>query len=99
MNEDMRVVEEISFRIDARAISVELVRRISNLAKQLGCVLLTADYEILSADESIVLAAINHSTAKRFADDPVSTLKGLDHKKIQERVDYMGRDLKKCTDC
>ena len=68
-------VEEIAFRIDANAISPELVRQICILARQLGCVLLTADYEILLPDESMVLATIKHSTAKKFVDDPAATLR------------------------
>jgi hypothetical protein len=97
VSEDMQIIEEISFRIDARTISPELIRRICILAKQLGCELLTADYKILLVDESMVLAAVNNSTAKKFVDDPVSALKGLDHKKIQERADYIVGDLKKLS--
>jgi hypothetical protein len=43
----------------------------------------------------MVPGAINHSTAKRFADDPVSTLLGLDHQKLQDRANYRMRDGKK----
>jgi hypothetical protein len=88
-------VEEIGFRVDANAISPELVRRICILARQLGCVLMTADYEILAPDESMVLAAINRSTAKRFVDDPESTLRSLDHRKIEERANYRMRIVRK----
>ena len=55
---------------------------------------MTAEYEILVADEAMVLAALNHSTAKRFVDDPVSTLLGLDHHKLQDRANYLMRDEK-----
>jgi hypothetical protein len=43
----------------------------------------------------MVVTAINRSTAKRFVDDPESTLRGLDHAKIQDQVNYLMRDLKK----
>jgi len=55
---------------------------------------MTSEYEILVPDESMVLTAINHSTAKKFVDDPVSTLHSLDETKIQERVNYLIRDPK-----
>lgn len=93
-NKDKKVVEEIAFRIDARTISRELVRRICRLAADLRCVLLTSEYEILAPDESMVLANINHSTAKKFVDDPVSTLKGLDQEKMRKRMDQIVKDLK-----
>ena len=67
-------VEEIGFRVDANTISPELIRWICILARQLRCVLMTAEYEILAPDESTVLTAINRSTAKKFVDDPDSTL-------------------------
>ena len=94
-DENMNKVEEIAFRIDASAISPELVRRICVLARQLRCVLITAEYEILVPDESMVLTAINRSTAKRFVDDPESTLRSLDHAKIQDRLNYLMRDWEK----
>jgi len=88
-------VEEIAFRLDATKVSPELLRRICLLARELRCVLMTARYEILAADEAMVFAAVNHSTAKRFLDDPVPTLLGLDDIKLQERADYLMRDVKK----
>jgi hypothetical protein len=63
-------VVEIAFRIDANSISSELVKQICILARQLECVLMTAGYEILVPEESMVLATIQHSTAKKFVDDP-----------------------------
>jgi hypothetical protein len=83
---DESMSKRIAFRIDANAISPELVRQICKLAKQLGCVLMTADYEILMPDESMVLAAIQHSTAKMFVDDPVATLRSLGRPEVQERL-------------
>jgi hypothetical protein len=88
-------VIEIGFRIDARAISLDLVGRICTLAARLKCVLLTAGYNILLPDESMVLTAINDSTAKRFVDDPEATLRSLDQKKMQEGFDYLMRDWDK----
>lgn len=85
---------EIGLRLDANKISRELVRRIWLLAQQLRCVLMTADYELLLSDEAMVLAAVNQSTAKRFIDDPASTLLGLDHQKLGDRANYLMRDGK-----
>ena len=56
---------------------------------------MTVECEILAADEAMVLAALNHSTAKRFVDDRVSTLLGLDYQKLQDRANYRMRDGKK----
>jgi len=63
-------------------------------ATDLGCVFMTSEYEILPPDESMVLANINHSTAKKFVDDPVSTLQGLDQQKMQERMNHITKDPK-----
>ena len=88
-------VEEIGFRLDANKISLKLVRRICLLARQLGCVLMTTDYELMVPEEAMVLAAVNRSTAKRFVHDPASTLLGLDHQKMRDRANYLMRDRKK----
>jgi hypothetical protein len=85
VDESESKVEEIAFRIDANAISPELIRRICILARQLGCVLMTADYRILLPDESMVLDTIQHSTAKKFVDDPVATLRKLGQPEMQKR--------------
>ena len=71
---EKKIVEEIAFRLDAREISLDFVRRICTLAAQLSCVLLTADSEVLQPLESEMLAAIRNSTATRFIDDPVAAL-------------------------
>jgi hypothetical protein len=94
VDENKNRIEEISFRIDARTISAEYVRRICALAARLGCVLMNSEYEIFAPNESIVLTAIAHSTAKKFVDDPVSALRGLDHTKIQNGFDYLMKDKK-----
>ena len=94
-NQRKDTVEEIGFRLDARKISSELIRRIFILARQLSCVLMTAQYEILTADDGMVLTAVIHSTAKRFVDDPASTLLGLDRQNLQDRANYLMRDRKK----
>ena len=65
------VVEEIAFRLDARDISLDLIRMICTLAAELSCVLLTADSEVLRPIESVVLAAVRNSTAAKFVNDPV----------------------------
>jgi hypothetical protein len=85
-------VVEIAFRIDANAISPELVKQICILARQLECVLMTADYEILVPDESMVLATIQHSTAKKFVDDPAATLLKLGQPEMQKRFNYPMKD-------
>jgi hypothetical protein len=72
----------IAFRIDASAISSELVEQICVLARRLGCVLMTANYEILLPDKSMVLATVQHSTAKKFVDDPIATLRNLRQPKM-----------------
>jgi len=95
VDDSRKTVEEISFRIDARAVSHELVHQICGLAKRLGCVLLTSEYEILVPDESMVLTAINQSTAKKFVNDPVSTLQNLDYAKLQQQAEYFLKDFDK----
>ena len=87
-------IEEIGFRLDANKISPDLIHRICVLTRQLRCVLMTGDYKILVADEAMVLAALNHSTAKRFVDDPASTLLTLDHQKMQHEANNFIRDRK-----
>jgi hypothetical protein len=82
-DEDLAKVVEISFRIDARDISPELVHELCALARRLGCVFLTHKYEILLPSETDVLNAIGSSTAKSFVDDPITTLKNLDTTKIE----------------
>jgi hypothetical protein len=71
---EKKLVEEIAFRLDARDISLDLVRMICTLAAQLSCVLLTADSEVLQPVESEMLAAIRNSTGTKFIDDPVAAL-------------------------
>lgn len=88
VDESKSNVEEIAFRIDANAISPELVRQ----ARQLGCVLMTADYEILLPDESMILATIQRSTPKKFVDDPVATLQKLGQPEVQKRFNYPMRE-------
>jgi hypothetical protein len=78
-------VELVEFRIDVRKLSPNLVREICKFAERLECVLVTSDYRVLVPDESTVLRAIDNSTAKRFLEDPVSTLRGLDQDKLEFR--------------
>ena len=53
---------------------------------------MTADYEILLPDESMVLTTIQHSTAKKFVDDPIATLRKLGQPEIQKRFNYPMKD-------
>jgi hypothetical protein len=94
-DESKNTIEEIAFRIDARRISADLVRHICILARRLACVLMTSDYEILAPDESMVLTAIDHSTSRKFVADPVATLQSLDHAKLEERANYLMKEMKK----
>ena len=91
MDEDKKIVAEIAFRVDARKVSPEVVRRICKLATDLRCVFMTSEYEVLVPDESMVLANVNRSTAKKFVDDPVSTLLGLNQQKMQEPMNRMAK--------
>src|SRR5580765_710671 len=54
-------VEEIAFHVDVRAVSSDFVSSICQMARQIGCVLMSADYEIFVPDESMVLTAISKS--------------------------------------
>jgi len=94
VDDSKETIEKLAFRIDARAISGDLVRDICMLASKLGCVLMTADYEILGPDESMVLTALSHSTARKFVVDPAATLQSLDHAKLQERANYLMKEQK-----
>src|SRR5215469_953976 len=91
-DEDKKIVEEITFHVDVSDVSPEYVRQICVLARELGCVLLTREYEILVPDEGMVLASINNSTAKRFVNDPIATLKSLDQSEIRKRLEHFMND-------
>jgi hypothetical protein len=71
----MSVVEEVFVRLDARRIATYSIRGVIGIATKLECLLLTTEYGLLPADESKVFAALINSTARRFVDDPVNTLK------------------------
>lgn len=75
--DEKSLVEEIEFRIDVRQLSLSFVSSICAFARRLQCVLVTGENHLLAADESVMLAAINNSTAKRYLQDPVSTLRSL----------------------
>ena len=91
VDETKTIVEEVSFSVDARAISAELVDAICAFARQLGCVLMTSEYEIVMPEHAAALSAIEHSSARKFVDDPVSTLQHLKHTKLQDALDYMDK--------
>lgn len=84
---EKKVVEEIAFRLNARDISLDLIRMICTLAAQLSCVLLTADSEVLQPVESEILAAIRNSTATKFVNDPVAALQSLGTVRIKRSQD------------
>ena len=73
-DETKSMVEQIEFRIDARAVSFDLIERMCALAKQLECVLITADYRVVQPNEVDVVVAFEGSTAAKFMDHPARTL-------------------------
>ncbi len=91
IDENKTTVEEVSFSVDARAISPELVDAICAFTKQLGCVLMTSEYDVVMPEQAALLSTIEHSTARKFVDDPVSTLKNLKHTKLQDALDYLDK--------
>jgi len=78
-------VELIEFRVDVQKLSRAFVADTCKLAKRLDCVLVTSDHRVLVPDEPVVLRAIDNSTAKKFVEDPVSTLQNLDQSKFEIR--------------
>jgi hypothetical protein len=76
-------VEEIGFRIDVRRKLEEYSQAIVNLSSELGCVLLTPEYDIVMPERSAVLAAIQGSTAKKFLHDPIAALRSVDQKRFE----------------
>jgi hypothetical protein len=92
-DESKNKTEEVAFRIDARDLSQELVRGICALATDLDCMLMTSEYELLAPDEATVLRALSDSTAKKFTDDPVSTLRSLSRPEVQEQLNYPAKSF------
>jgi len=72
-----RKVEWIGFRVDVRKLSLSFISDICRLSNELGCVLLTGTYNLIVPEEQTVLAAISRSTAQRYLEDPVKTLRSL----------------------
>src|SRR5881296_1881707 len=72
-----RKVEWIGFRVDVRELSPGFVRDICRVSDEIKCMLLTGAYHLIAPDEQAVLAAINRSTARRYLEDPVTTLRSL----------------------
>lgn len=75
--DDRNKVEWIGFRVDVRELSPAYVNRICELARRLECMLLTTGYQLLAPDDLTILSTIKNSTAQRYLDDPVSTLRSL----------------------
>lgn len=78
-----RKIEDVEFRIDVGGLSLTFVRSICGLAKELDCMLLTGSNHLIASDDRAILAAIRKSTAKKYLDDPVSTLLGLEPTKSE----------------
>jgi hypothetical protein len=89
VDERLVSINEIGFRLDARSISKDLLSRICTLVKNLGCVLLTPEYEVLVPDESMVFEAIARSNARRFVEDPTSTLLNVKTKSHDARINRL----------
>jgi len=87
-DENKNAIEEIAFRVDARKISLELVHQICVLARELECVLMTPEYDILVPDESSLARAIQCSIAGQYVKDPISTLQNLGEPEVQERIKF-----------
>ena len=79
-DEKREKVEWVDMRIDVRNLSRPFVVAICMLAKELECVLLTDQHELVPPDEGALLAAIDLSIAKGFLNDPISTLRSLRHR-------------------
>jgi len=78
--DDVGSVEFIECQIDVRSYSPGFIKDVCRFAKELKCVLLTKEYDLIKPDELAVSDAINHSVAKQFVKDPISTLRGLKNK-------------------
>jgi len=91
VEENKNRVELIEFRVDVQKLSSGFVKQICDLAQRLECVLVTSDHRVLVPDKSAVLRAIDNSTAKKFLEDPISTLRGLDQSKLEFR-DFSEKD-------
>jgi hypothetical protein len=76
-DETLKDVAWIEFRIDAQGCSDNYIQDICALARQLQCVLMTADYRLLQPDAASVFNAIRYSLAQQFVNDPEGTLMDL----------------------
>jgi hypothetical protein len=79
IDEEKKRLEWVEFRIDVRNLSRSFVGAICKLAKELKCLVLTDQYQLIVPNEVAVFAAIDSSIAKRFVEDPISTLRSLKH--------------------
>lgn len=95
VDERRETIDEIGFRLDARSIAKDLLSKVCMLTTDLGCVLLTSEYEILAPDESMLLDAMTRSNARRFVENPASTLQNLDRASLQDRIKYLTKSNKK----
>ena len=82
-NDDNNKIEWIGFRIDIRAISEEYITAICAVAQDLECIFITGTYHLLVPKVEAVLDAIGHSTAKKYIEDPVATLRDLNGEKAE----------------
>jgi|KBSMisStaDraftv2_1062788.scaffolds.fasta_scaffold82826_2 hypothetical protein len=88
-DESKAIVEEVSFRIDARSLSSQVIGGICRFAKQLDCVLMPTSYEILQPDETSLRIRVENSNARKFVIDPEATLRSLDDTNLPERLKYL----------
>jgi hypothetical protein len=69
--------EWIAFRVDARAVSLPFIQGICRIAMEIGCLLLTGENHLLTPEAGLVMASLERSTASKYLDDPVETLRSM----------------------
>jgi len=76
-NDSKEEVEWIGFRLDIRNLSIGLLEKICEFAKEIDCLLVTGSYQVLQPDKSNIIEAIHNSSANSYLRDPFSTLQKL----------------------
>lgn len=76
-------VREIETGIDARSVSLEYCRRLSDVLCDMGAVLVTAEGRIVEASLRSVAGALRRSAAWRFVTDPRAFLDAIGHADVE----------------
>jgi len=76
-DENKHKIQEIEFRFDVRKVSLPFVHRATEFAKRFQCVFIPRSYHVIAPDELLVLAEIEKSTAKKYVQNPISTVVNL----------------------